>query len=121
MTGGVAVVLGTTGRNVAAGMSGGIAYFLDLDRDRLNTEMVDALEPSTADLEFLRGLVVRHLEETESAVAEGLLADWAAAARRFTKVLPRDYARVIAAREKAESEGLDDETLTHRMMEAARG
>ena len=121
MTGGVAVVLGTTGRNVAAGMSGGIGYFLDLDRDRLNTEMVDALEPSAADLEFLRGLVVRHHEETESAVAEGLLADWAAAGPRFTKVLPRDYARVIAAREQAESEGLDDETLTDRMMEAARG
>ena len=121
MTGGVAVVLGKTGRNVAAGMSGGIGYFLDLDRDRLNTEMVDALEPSTADLEFLRGLVVRHHEETESAVAEALLADWAAAGPRFTKVLPRDYARVIAARELAESEGLDDETLTDRMMEAARG
>ena len=71
MTGGVAVVLGTTGRNVAAGMSGGIGYFLDLDRDRLNTEMVDALEPTTADLEFLRGLVIRHHEETESAVADG--------------------------------------------------
>jgi glutamate synthase (NADPH/NADH) large chain len=121
MTGGVAVVLGQTGRNVAAGMSGGIAYFLDLDRDRLNTEMVDALEPSEADLEFLRGLVVRHQEETESAVAEALLADWTAAGPRFTKVLPRDYARVVAAREQAESEGLDEETLTSRMMEAARG
>jgi glutamate synthase (NADPH/NADH) large chain len=121
MTGGVAVVLGRTGRNVAAGMSGGIGYFLDLDLDRLNTEMVDALEPSEADLEFLRGLVVRHQEETESTVAERLLSDWAAAARRFTKVLPRDYARVIAAREQAESEGLDEETLTDKMMEAARG
>ncbi|HLL64023.1 MAG TPA: glutamate synthase subunit alpha, partial [Propionibacteriaceae bacterium] len=121
MTGGVAVVLGPTGRNVAAGMSGGIGYFLDLDVDRLNTELVDALEPSKADLEFLRGLVVRHYEETESTVAERLLADWAATGPRFTKVLPRDYARVLAAREQAESDGLDEATLTDRMMEAARG
>ena len=77
MTGASALVLGATGRNVAAGMSGGIAYFLDLDLSRLNTEMVDALEPSAADLETVRRLVVRHHEETESVVAAGLLADWA--------------------------------------------
>jgi len=82
--------------------------------------MVDALPLGEADEELLRAVVVRHHEETESAVAEALLADWAAAAPRFTKVLPRDYARVIAARELAESEGLDDETLTDRMMQAAR-
>ena len=76
MTGGVAVVLGRTGRNVAAGMSGGIGYFLDLDESLLNTEMVDALRPSEADLEFLRGLVRRHHEETESTVAAELLAEW---------------------------------------------
>jgi glutamate synthase (NADPH/NADH) large chain len=121
MTGGVAVVLGRTGRNVAAGMSGGIGYFLDLDKSLLNTEMVDALAPTKADLEFLRGLVVRHQEETESTVAAYLLEDWEAAGARFTKVLPRDYARVLAAREQAQSEGLDEETLTSRMMEAARG
>ena len=121
MTGGVAVVLGRTGRNVAAGMSGGIGYFLDLDQARLNIEMVDALHPSEADLEFLRGLIRRHHEETESAVAAGLLADWKTAARRFTKVLPRDYARVLAAREQAESEGLDEDALTSKMMEAAKG
>ena len=77
MTGGVAVVLGRTGRNVAAGMSGGIAYLLDLDESLLNTEMVDAIEPGEADLELLQGLVKRHLEETGSVVAEGLLDDWA--------------------------------------------
>ena len=121
MTGGVAVVLGRTGRNVAAGMSGGIGYFLDLDQARLNVEMVDALHPSEADLEFLHGLIRRHHEETESAVAAGLLADWKTAARRFTKVLPRDYARVLAAREQAQSEGLDEDALTSKMMEAAKG
>ena len=108
MTGGIAVVLGKTGRNVAAGMSGGIGYFLDLDPTLLNTEMVDALVPSDADLELLRKLIIRHREETGSDVAESLLADWHVAARRFTKVLPRDYARVLAAREEAESEGLDE-------------
>jgi len=121
MTGGVAVVLGPTGRNVAAGMSGGIGYFLDLNTELLNTEMVDGLVPTEADLEFLRGLITRHLEETESAVAAALLADWAVARTRFTKVLPRDYARVIAAREQAETDGLDEATTTVRMMEAARG
>ena len=121
MTGGIAVVLGRTGRNVAAGMSGGIGYFLDLDLDRLNTEMVDALPPSDADLELVQKLVTRHHEETESEVARALLADWTASARRFTKVLPRDYARVLAAREQAESEGLDEAETTSRMMEAAHG
>jgi glutamate synthase (NADPH/NADH) large chain len=121
MTGGIAVVLGKTGRNVAAGMSGGIGYFLDLDLDRLNTEMVDALPPSEADLELVQKLVTRHHEETESAVAKALLADWAASSRRFTKILPRDYARVLAAREEAESEGLDEAETTSRMMEAAHG
>ena len=69
MTGGLALVLGPTGRNVAAGMSGGIAYFLDLDPALLNTEMVDALEPSEADLEMIKHLVTRHHEETDSGVA----------------------------------------------------
>jgi glutamate synthase (NADPH/NADH) large chain len=118
MTGGVAVVLGRTGRNVAAGMSGGIAYLLDLDESLLNTEMVDAIEPGEADLELLQTLVKRHHEETGSVVAEGLLGDWAFASTRFTKVLPREYAKVVAAREAAESEGLDEAATTVRMMQA---
>ncbi|MDN5762844.1 MAG: glutamate synthase large subunit [Microlunatus sp.] len=121
MTGGVALVLGPTGRNIAAGMSGGVAYFLDLDRGRLNTELVDAHTPSETDLEAVRHLVTRHFEETDSAVAKRLLEDWASASGRFTKVLPRDYARVLDARIRAESEGLDEETTTTRMMEAAHG
>jgi glutamate synthase (NADPH) large chain len=121
MTGGIAVVLGKTGRNVAAGMSGGIGYFLDLDPTLLNTEMVDALVPSEADLDLLRSLIVRHQEETGSDVAEALLVDWHATARRFTKVLPRDFARVIAARQQGESEGLDEAKITSKMMEAAHG
>jgi glutamate synthase (NADPH/NADH) large chain len=120
MTGGLAVILGPTGRNVAAGMSGGIAYVLDLDESLLNTEMVDALPLSEADADLLRGVVTRHHEETGSDVAGALVADWTGVAARFTKVLPRDYARVMAAREQAESEGLDDADTTVKMMEAAR-
>jgi glutamate synthase (NADPH/NADH) large chain len=121
MTGGVALVLGPTGRNIAAGMSGGIAYFLDLDSDRLNTDLVDAHTPTEVDLETIRHLVTRHAEETESPVAHGLLADWATSSTRFTKVLPRDYARVLEAKALAETEGLDEATTTTRMMEAANG
>ncbi len=83
--------------------------------------MVDALDPSEADLELLRGLVVRHDEETGSDVAAALLADWEASALRFTKVLPRDYAKVIAAQDQAAADGLDEAATTLRMMDAARG
>ncbi|MBK8445785.1 MAG: glutamate synthase large subunit [Micropruina sp.] len=120
MTGGEALILGGTGRNFAAGMSGGVAYVLDLDRDRLNTELVDPLEVSDDDLARIRELLVKHHEETGSAVAERLLQldDLAA---RFITVTPRDYARVVAAREEAEQAGLDEETTTTMMMEAAHG
>jgi glutamate synthase (NADPH/NADH) large chain len=121
MTGGTVVVLGGTGRNFAAGMSGGIAYVLDLDGDRLNTELVDPKKLTEADRDQLRALIIRHQEETGSEIAGRLLDDWGMAAMRFTKVLPRDYARVLAAREQAEAEGLDETTTTSRMMEAANG
>ena len=76
MTGGRVVVLGPTGRNFAAGMSGGIAYVLDLNPARLNREMVDIDPLDEADLEFLREVVARHHAETGSAVAARLLASW---------------------------------------------
>ena len=119
MTGGEVVVLGPTGRNVAAGMSGGVAYVLDLDRNRLNTELVDPFDLDEAEGDRVRELVKRHGEETESPVATELLADWSATVARFTKILPRDYAKVLSARAAAESEGLDEESTTRRMMEAA--
>ncbi|WP_345365141.1 glutamate synthase large subunit [Actinoallomurus liliacearum] len=107
MTGGRAIILGPTGRNFAAGMSGGIAYVLDLRTDRLNTEMVD-LDPLDADdLAYLRDIVERHHTETGSTVAAALLADWDTAAGRFSKVMPRDYKRVLTARAAAEAEGRD--------------
>ncbi|MFP5416139.1 MAG: glutamate synthase large subunit [Actinomycetes bacterium] len=122
MTGGEALILGPTGRNVAAGMSGGIAWVLDLVRARLNTEMVDAVDLTDSDVDRIETLLRRHVAETGSAVAQRLLDAGAAAwRRRFTKVLPRDYARVIAARAQAEADGLGEEETIDKMMEAAHG
>jgi len=121
MTGGVVVVLGPTGRNFAAGMSGGVAFVLDLDERRVNTELVD-LEPVTgAAVDELRSVVRRHAEETGSPVAEALLADWETSVQRFTEVMPTDYKRVLAARKKAETDGLGEEETAARMMEALHG
>ena len=118
MTGGRAVVLGPTGRNFAAGMSGGIAYLLDAVPERINREMVE-LEPlDDTDAEFLREVVEKHLAETGSTVAKALLADWDAALARFTKVMPMDYKRVLLARAAAEAEGRD---VDEAVMAAAHG
>jgi glutamate synthase (NADPH) large chain len=121
MTGGRVVVLGSTGRNFAAGMSGGVAFVLDLDEGRVNKELVE-LAPVDGDAaEELRGLVRQHLEETGSPVAEALLADWVAGVRRFTEVMPTEYKQVLAAKERAEDEGLSEDETTTRMMEALHG
>ncbi|WP_329130746.1 glutamate synthase large subunit [Streptomyces sp. NBC_01476] len=121
MTGGRALVLGSTGRNFAAGMSGGIAYVLDLDPAAVNPGMV-AIEPLAADdITWLHDVVRRHLEETGSTVAERLLADWGAALTRFGKVMPRDYKAVLAAKNAAEQAGLSESETTAKMMEAANG
>ena len=118
MTGGRAVVLGATGRNLAAGMSGGVAYVLDLDERSVNREMVD-LDPLEAeDRAFLLDVLRRHADETESTVAQGLLSDPDAALARFTKVMPRDYKRVMAARLRALREGVDVDVA---VMEASNG
>ena len=122
MTGGRVVVLGPTGRNVAAGMSGGEAYVLDLDHSVVNLEMVELRPVPEGDAETLRGLVQKHLEETGSAVAEQLLGDWEATLSRFTQIMPVNYRLVLEARAAAEAEGLSDDDITARMMEvAARG
>jgi glutamate synthase (NADPH/NADH) large chain len=107
MTGGVVVILGRTGRNLGAGMSGGVGYALDLDLGKVNPEMVDLDPLSGEDLELLHSLIRRHVEETESAGAAALLADWAAASERFTKVMPKDYKRVLRLRAEAEEKGAD--------------
>ncbi len=118
MTGGRVVVLGPTGRNFAAGMSGGIAYVLDLRPERVNREMVELEEPDEQDAEFLREIVERHLAETGSTVAKALLADWDAALKRFSKIMPLDYKRVLEARAAAEAEGRD---VNEAIMAAAHG
>jgi glutamate synthase (NADPH) large chain len=121
MTGGRAVVLGATGRNFAAGMSGGIAYVLDLDPGNVNTGLVE-IEPLDAeDIGWLHDVVRRHQEETGSTVAAALLADWGTTLTRFGKVMPRDYKAVLAAKVAAEQAGLTESETTAKMMEAAHG
>jgi len=123
MTGGTVVVLGRTGRNFAAGMSGGTAFVLDLRSVRVNGELVDVGPLDAADAAVVHALVTRHRQETESAVAWRLLQDWDATVPRFSKVTPRAYAKVMQVRRQAELEGLDldsDEVWT-RIMEASNG
>jgi glutamate synthase (NADPH/NADH) large chain len=118
MTGGRAVVLGPTGRNVAAGMSGGVAYVLDLDPEQVNKAMVALQRPGAEDLRWLREIVERHHQLTGSAVAASLLGDWTRRAASFTKVMPRDYQRVLEAARIARAEGRD---VDDAVMEASRG
>ena len=106
MTGGVVVVLGQTGRNFAAGMSGGFAYIFDEDgtfSDRCNQEMVD-LEKVVEenDLETLRGLIQEHLERTGSTTAQRILNTWDESVSRFVKIFPQDYRRVLQERKVRE-------------------
>jgi glutamate synthase domain-containing protein 3 len=100
MTGGRVVVLGDTGRNFAAGMSGGIAYVLDEHdrlRARINPTMLDQLEElDDDDAAECRALVEEHLARTGSPVAQRLLDDWDAARSRLVKVFPTDYKRVLS-------------------------
>jgi glutamate synthase (NADPH/NADH) large chain len=128
MTGGLAVILGGTGRNLGAGMSGGTAYILDLRPERMNAESLstgelELLPLGSADIEIVGDLLRRHLAETDSVVALRLLEDLDAAAARFTKVLPRDYAAVLRTREAAISEGLDPDgdVVWGRIMEVTGG
>ena len=120
MTGGRVVVLGPTGRNFGAGMSGGIAYVWD-PRDelpsRLNTEMVQLEELDDEDRAFVVRMLERHLAETGSSVAERLLSEGDGALASFRKVMPNDYRRVLEATRKAEAEGRD---VIEAVMEASR-
>ncbi|WP_137725961.1 glutamate synthase large subunit [Prescottella subtropica] len=118
MTGGRVVVLGPTGRNVAAGMSGGIAFVLDVDPDKVNAAMVRLQTPGAEDLQWLRTVVEQHLRWTGSTVAASVLADWPRRSALFTKIMPIDYERVLEATRTARAGGLDVDTA---IMEAARG
>ncbi len=118
MTGGTAVVLGGTGRNIAAGMSGGVGYVLDLARHRVNGEMVDIEELDGESAQWLRDVLERYRAATDSAVATSLLADWGRWSGRFSVIMPRDYRRATEARRAAEAAGYD---VDRAVMEAARG
>ena len=123
MTGGRVVVLGTTGRNFGAGMSGGIAYVYDVDglfASLVNYEMVALEDLDDHDRDFLRTTITRHRDFTGSAVAERVLTGWDTEIDRFRKVMPTDYKRVLNVIAVAESEGLDEEQTVDRIMEAAR-
>jgi len=122
MTGGRVVVIGPTGRNFAAGMSGGIAYVLDAKGDfktRCNTQMV-GLEPlrEDEDVELVKELLNRHVKYTQSAVARRILNNWTATQPRFVKVLPNDYKRVMQAIARARQTGASEDEA---VMEAAHG
>ncbi len=128
MTGGVAVILGSTGRNLGAGMSGGVAYVHDLRPQRVNSDALDTGELTLMtldddDREIVSELLRRHREETESALAARLIADGDAALDRFVKVMPRDYAAVLATRQTALDEGLDPDgdVVWGRILEVTGG
>ncbi|MGZ4521446.1 MAG: glutamate synthase-related protein, partial [Mycobacteriaceae bacterium] len=121
MTGGKVVVLGPTGRNFGAGMSGGEAYIYDPDGvfpADLNTEMVDLEEPGSADVEWLLEIIERHRAATGSDVATRILADWPNQVGYFAKVMPREYKRVLLAIETAKKDGTD---VDEAIMAAANG
>ena len=118
MTGGTVVILGKTGRNLAAGMSGGIAYVLDLETRNVNSEMVDILKVPLDRADELHTIVSAFARETSSPTATELLSNWSESLPRFSMVMPRDYARVLAAIARAEREGLSVEKL---VMEVSHG
>ncbi len=116
MTGGTVVILGRTGRNIAAGMSGGRAFVLDLNAALVNGDMVDVLAVPADERERLHSIVADFARETDSEVAQSLLADWESALSRFSLIMPRDYARVLSAMKRAVDEGLPED---HYVMEVA--
>jgi glutamate synthase (NADPH/NADH) large chain len=121
MTGGKVAILGPTGRNFAAGMSGGIAYVYDRDgalRDNLNDEMVELETLAADDLDWLRDMIQAHVDATDSAVGQRILADWDGEIKNLVKVMPRDYKRVLEAIAEAEAAGEDVDTA---IMAAANG
>jgi len=128
MTGGLAVILGATGRNLGAGMSGGTAYVYRLDESRVNREALDSGELvldalGAGDAEILRDLLEQHVAETDSALAARLLVDFENELAHFVRVVPRDYAAVLQTRQAAVAEGLDPDgdVVWTRILEVTGG
>ncbi len=117
MTGGTAVILGKTGRNLAAGMSGGIAYVLDVNHDlyhRINKQLVTMQEVTDEhDAAFLKSVIQKHLKETGSETAAKILSDFESYIAHFKKIIPNDYQRMLTEISRAEERGLnhDDAVL----------
>jgi glutamate synthase (NADPH/NADH) large chain len=126
MTGGRVVVLGPTGRNFGAGMSGGVAYVLDEDggftAGRVNNQMVEVGGvDDPAEAEALRTLIARHVEATGSTHAQRLLDEWPRTLARFARVIPKDYKRVLACLQRAHDQGLSgDEAVMAAFEENSR-
>lgn len=126
MTGGTAVILGSTGKNLCAGMSGGVAYVLDENHDlykRLNKELITVYElddettvvrttpnaGETPDESILKGLIEKHVAETGSEKGKAILADWASYKKMFKKIIPNDYLKIMSEIAKEENHGLKHE------------
>ena len=121
MTGGRAIILGPTGRNFAAGMSGGIAYVLDRSGDfaaKVNGSMVDLDPLDQSDRDFLRNYIETHFKETGSDVAARIISGWEATIGQFVKVIPKDFKRVLAAQQAATQRG---EPVLEAVMRSAHG
>ena len=125
MTGGRVVVLGATGRNFAAGMSGGVAYILDVKGDfptRCNKQMVglEKLE-NVSEIAALRVLIERHVKYTGSKLGKQILDLWEEMLPKFVKVMPKDYKRVLESMERVKSQGLSgDEAVMKAFEENSR-
>ncbi|HEX2949407.1 MAG TPA: glutamate synthase large subunit, partial [Armatimonadota bacterium] len=123
MTGGRVVVLGPTGRNFAAGMSGGIAYVLDTDgtfaSSRCNKQMVDLDTLNDEDeIAFVRSIIESHAEHTGSTVAQDVLDHWDASVEKIVKVMPKDYKRALSALARVIEKGLDGDIAVMAAFEA---
>ena len=128
MTGGVAVILGKTGRNLGAGMSGGTAYVYKLRADRINAEALEAGELHLLPIDLneeqkLKALIEEHQLQTGSLLASRILGDWANSVNDFTLILPRDYSSVLQIRADAVSTGIDPdgESTWAKILEVTNG
>jgi glutamate synthase (NADPH/NADH) large chain len=128
MTGGTAVILGSTGRNLGAGMSGGVAYVYKLRADRVNQDALNGRELRLEKVEGehaarLKALLEQHATETGSLLATNLLAEFDRVVSDFTLVLPSDYASVLEIREKAAARGVDPDSdeVWHKILEVTNG
>ncbi len=106
MTGGIAIILGETGRNFAAGMSGGIAFVYDLNAtfaSKCNMEMVELVIPEENDLEVLKSMITKHFDLTKSEIARLILTDWDNEIKKFIKVFPTDYKNILLSKKEQQS------------------